>query len=290
MGHSLPQVCLSSASNVGPGMLTRLANEAVASGRPDDADVSAIDRAYLGLLVVTQLTAASTSDWDRQHGLILSSSAVAVAEDYFRSVLTDVVDVCELCAARVKPLETRMEFVFNGSVPDAVRGMLDRESFSSSATIKYWSKKIAGTSFSRYRSLTVALAEFERVCHIRHCAVHSGGYVSTHNAGVLEVPAGSWISFGAPDAIYEIISVVTATIRSFNQSLFEVVLGEWMDSGRLTGDWAQDRTPFSQLWNTFRSRRDIESSQLSDAKLRANAYASYRSLQQSLIARSQRDG
>lgn len=289
MAHSLPQVCLASTSNVGPGTLTRVANEAVVAARPERDDSSAIDRAFSALLLITRLAADAGPNWDPQHGLILSSSVVAVAEDYFRSVLTEVVSACAHCAGRVKPLETRMEFVFNGSISDAVRGMLDRESFSSSATVKTWAKKIAGANFSSHRSLNVALEEFERVCHIRHCAVHSGGYVSAHNAQVLGVQPGTWISFSAPDAIYEIVAVVTATIRSFNQGLFEIVLGRWLDTGELTGAWAVDKQKFTMLWDTFRSERDIESSQLSSSRLRLNAYHSYRSVQQAIVSRSEQD-
>lgn len=286
MAHSLPQVCLASSSNVGSGTLTRLANQAISAARSDPQELSSIDRAFSALLVVTRLTADSSANWEPQHGLILSSSAVAVAEDYFRSILTEVVHTCVYCAARVEPIETRMEFVFTGSISDAVRGILHKESFSSSATIKAWAGKIAGANFASYASLNVALEEFERVCHIRHSAVHSGGYISARNAAVLGVPAGTWISFSSPDAIYEIISVVTATLRSFNQSLFEVLLGRWIDEGKLVGNWVDDKGQFSSLWCTFRSERDIESSQLLGPGLRSNAYQAYRSVQRLIVARS----
>ncbi|MFF0494447.1 hypothetical protein ACFYTQ_35985 [Nocardia sp. NPDC004068] len=228
----------------------------------------------------------AASVWQPQHGLILCSSAVAVAEDYFRSILTDVVGVCQICANRVKILETRMEYVFSGSVEDAVRGLLDRESFSSRDTIKEWAKKIAGMELSGNRSLSVALDEFERVCHVRHCAMHAGGYVSTRNAGSLGVPTGSWISFGSPAAIHEIISVVAATLRSFNQSLFEVLLGRWIDEGRLSGTWADDRGEFSGLWKAFRSKTDIDSSKFSGGPaLKSTAYMAYRSVLPAITGR-----
>lgn len=285
MPHELPQVCLASTSNVGPGTLTRLANEAVSTNRPDSTIVSPIDRAYAALFLVTQLAVQAAGQWQPQHGLILSSSAVAVAEDYFRSVLTECVQVCPVCSDRVAPLETRMEYVFSGSVSDAVRSILDLESFSSAANIRGWAKKIAGSDLRQHHSLDVSLAEFERVCHVRHCAVHSGGYVSTRNASVLGVQAGTWISFDRPDAIHEIISVVTATIRSFNQSLFETLLGCWLDLGVLSGVWAQDRATFAELWGVFRSKRDIESSKSSPASLRANAYHAYQAVHGAVIAR-----
>jgi hypothetical protein len=278
---------MASASNVGPGTLTRLASGAVSAARPDTAGLSALDNAFSSLLVVTQLTVQATYIWQPQHGLILCSSAVAVAEDYFRSILTDIVGICQLCANRVGALETRMEYVFSGSVADAVRGLLDRESFSSRDTVKEWAKKIAGMEVSGNRSLNVALTEFERVCHVRHCAMHAGGYVSTRNAGSLGVPTGSWISFGSPSAIHEIISVVAATLRSFNQSLFEVLLGRWIDERMLSGTWDEDRYHFSRLWSTFCSKRDIASSKFSGGPaLKSNAYLAYRSVKPAVAGRT----
>lgn len=287
MTQNFPQVCLASSAVVGPGTLNRLAGDAVSVSRHASGYRSAIDLAFDSLLVVTQVAVTSASDWRTQHGLILSSSAVAAAEDYFRSILTEVVGLCALCEARVQPLETRMEFVFSGSVPDAVRGMLDHESFSSKANIVAWSKKIVGTNLKNERSLEVALQEFERVCHIRHAAIHAGGYVSTRNAEVLGVPAGSWISFGSPDAIHEIIGVIAATIRSYNQVLFEAILADWLRHGVLEGDWRADRNTFTALWRAFRSEGDIVSSRVPGAApIRANAYSAFLTIRKAFAARS----
>lgn len=287
MPHTFPQVCLSSASTVGAGTLNRLANAAVSTDRHEYGQRSAIDVAFDSLLVVTQVAVDSSSDWRPQHGLILSSSTVAAAEDYFRSILTEVVELCSLCERRVQPLETRMEFVFSGSVQDAVRGMLDRESFSSKANVIAWSKRIAGADLSSERSLSVALEEFERVCHIRHAAIHAGGYVSTRNAEALGVPPGSWISFGSPAAIHEIIGVVTATIRAYNQVLFEKILSGWLAEGVLRGDWSTDKEKFAPLWEAFRSAGDIASSHASgDISMRSNAYLAFLAVRQAFASRS----
>lgn len=286
MPHALPQVCLTSSSNVGARSIATLAASAISNARVEPPRLSAIDRAYDSLIVVTQLTVDASSSWRPQHGLILASSAVAVAEDYFRSVLTDTVVVCPLCTKRIEPLETRMEFVLSGSIPDAVRGILDRESFSSKQTIVAWAKKIAGDGLGESRSLALSLDEFERVCHVRHCAMHAGGYVSSRNAQVLDVPVGSWISFAAPTAIHEITAVVTATLRAFNQTLFEVVLSRWIDERQLSGDWNVDKEQFTSLWSVFRSTRDIDSASLSGPPLRRTAYQAYLAIRSAASARS----
>jgi hypothetical protein len=180
-----------------------------------------------------------------------------------------------------------MEFVFSGSVSDAVRGMLDGESFSSKLNVTKWSKKIANVDMKNERSLDVALTEFERICHIRHAAIHAGGYVSTRNSVALGVPAGSWISFGSPAAIHEIIGVITASLRAYDQLLFESVLTGWLTEGVLRGDWSSDGKTFTDLWRAFRSEGDIASSRASGgAPIRNTAYLAYLPMRRAFASRA----
>lgn len=280
MPHALPQVCLASSANVGAGTLTTLAGSVASMSRPDTSGRSPIDIAFGSLLVVTQVAVTASKDWRSQHGLILSASAVAAAEDYFRSVLALCVTVCTYCEERVRPLETRMEHVFTGSVDGAVRGMLDRESLSSRHNVLSWTKKVTGQDLSKSLSLDTTMREFEHACHIRHAAVHAGGYVSSRNAAVLGVASGSWISFASPSAVHDFVAVVTSTIRSFNQSLFEALLGRWIDKAHLTGNWTADRDSFGALWSAFRSQVDIESDRLArGGVVKQTAYNAYRAVQ-----------
>lgn len=289
MAHAFPQVCLASASPVGSGASTRLTDAAFLTMRHESGYRSPIDVAFDSLLLVTQLAVNSAQGWRTQHGLILSSSAVSAAEDYFRSILTEVVTLCPRCGERVKQLETRMEFVFSGSVSDAVRGMLDSESFSSRPNVMTWSKRIAGVDLKNVRSLEVALDEFERICHIRHAAVHAGGYISSRGAAALGVPSGSWISFGSPAAIHEIVGVIAATLRAYNQVLFESVLTEWLIAGTLLGDWSADGDTFTALWRAFRSEGDIASSRAAGSDpLRNTAYLAFLAVRSAFAARAGR--
>ncbi|WP_447644062.1 hypothetical protein [Nocardioides zeae] len=244
---------------------------------------SAIDVAYESLVVVSQMAAGLASTWIPQHGLILSSAAVAAAEDYFRSVLTDVVVCCDVAKRRAGPLSIRLEYVFSASIPDAVRGILETESFSSRANVTDWSKRLLGTKFEQNRSLAVALEEYERVCHIRHSAVHSGGYLSGRNASALGVQPGQWISFTTAGAIQAIVNVVTATIRAYNQGVFEKVVEDWLRDGEMVGSWGADKDAFTALWRALRSQSDIDAN---TGTLKGNAYLAYLPMQRSFRSRA----
>lgn len=286
MPHALPRSCLASTGAGPTETFAHLDDKGIARERADGPQLSPIDRAFGGLVVVTQIAAQHELDWQSQHGLMLSASAVAVAEDYFRTILTDSVVTCPVCLGRVSGLSTRMEFVRSGSVADALRAALDHSSLSSRDGVREWTKTLTGLDIGNATAVGRALKEYELVCHVRHCAVHSGGYVGAHNAAVLGVPAGSWISFSAPGAVHSIVAVITRTVRAFNQSLFEHILGQWIDAGILQGDWSADRVPFSALWQSFSSRTDAESARLSNEPgFHRTGFNAYRSIRQAVRRR-----
>lgn len=284
MSHRVPTTCIASGA-AGGSALERLIHGSVRPERPSLGPSSAIDMAYGGLLVVTQLAVDCDSRWNTQHGLILSSSAVAVAEDYFRSILVGLAEVCPHSRGRVGSLPTRLEFVSTGSFPDALRSVLELTSFSSGKNLREWTTKIAGMKIPNEAGLSRLLDDFDKVSHVRHCAVHAGGYVSPGNASTLGVPGGSWISLASSAAIHEIVAVLTAVIRSYNQTLFEDVLSRWINAGDLNGTWQEDRGQFSALWRLFASRADRAGGGAGAATIAGRAYDAYRTIQGDLLSR-----
>lgn len=286
MPHTIPTSCLPSGS-VGGSALANLIDRSVVSTRPKADSVSALDHAYEGLLVVTKLAVLAKPDWTSHHGLMLCSNAVAVAEDYFRSILVEVAQICPKSLERVGAFETRVEFIAKGSMSDALRSVLEATSFSSKENVREWTKKITGMSLPGKSAPSRLLDDFDKVCQIRHCATHAGGYIAAGNARVLQVGAGKWISIADPEAIHEVVAVVTSTIRSYNQTLFEDVVGGWIDDGVLQGDWDRDRERFTAIWDAFRSDADRLSMGTSTRyePIRARAYDAYRVVRPSVQRR-----
>lgn len=283
--HAIPMTCLSSGMIVGNESLAARVSRSM---RDQAVGVSAVDRAIGNLVVVTRMTSSVSTEWQTQHGLILTASAVAIAEDYVRSILADIVMLCPLAAERSYVLDTRMEFVFEGDPSEALRGVLDRQSFSSRSNVAEWLKRLLGKPVLRDSTLDTLLADFERVSHIRHCAVHAGGYISAHNAKSLGVPRGHWISFSEPGAVHEVIATVASTVRSVNQFVFESIVASWIDSRVLCGRWGIDKALFDPLYRAFVSLEDSSSARYSPhgVRVRERAYDSYRVIRSSVLARN----
>lgn len=287
MAHALPMSCLSSTATVGMGTLAHLSDRAIIGKHAVRGVVSPIDAALANLSLVSRLAVQQASVWHTQHGLILSTAAVGAAEDYFRSILAELVGVCRFCEERVQDLETRMAYVRAGSLVDALRGSLENTSFSNGSTVKKWSKQVAGFEIQNGSTLDLLLREYERACHIRHCAVHSGGHVSTRNARALGLMPGQWIALESPDVIHQVVAVTASVVRSYNQRLFEFTLSRWIDQNELTGVWQEDRVRFDALWTVFRSTSDIESARLNGQHdFRPSAFESHRILAKGVRARA----
>ena len=286
MGHALPATCLPSTS-AGGNPLGHLISSSISDARPGQGVSSALDRALEALVVITRIAVDESSDWTTQHGLILSGSAVAVADDYFRTVLVDVATYCPLSKQMVMDLETRMEFVVSGSISDALRSSLHLTSFASAENVKTWTKRIAGYRITAAESAGANLALFERACHVRHCAIHAGGYVAAHNARVLGVEVGSWISISSPASVHEVVAVVAATLRAYNQGLFEHLLSRWITENILSGDWSADKVLFERIWQIFRSKSDLESARLQGrANVRSRPYDAYLVIRRAIRSRN----
>ncbi len=281
MPHASVTVCLPGTTSA--SLAVGLA--AIARSERHDRELSAIDRALDSLVALTQLVAMAQPVWSSQYGLALSASAVAVADDYFRSMFVEVIDVCPLAAQRTGSLETRLEYVSKGSRAEAMRDILSLSSFASMSTVSGWLKQVVGVKALPI-DLKRVLQDYETVCQVRHVAIHTGGHVTNLNAEKLGVPVGAWLYPDSSKAVYEIIAVVAAAVRAFNQATLDAVIGGWLDAGLLSGEWENDRPLFAPLWRSFYSERDRASAVASNnGGIRSNVYQAYRVVQASARSR-----
>ncbi|NOV98802.1 hypothetical protein HDG69_003404 [Isoptericola halotolerans] len=283
--HAVPRCCLAPNAPGGADHLPSL-RSAFATERPADEGSSPIELSFASIKAIQDLVHRSSSEWSPHYGLILGASAVAAAEDYFRSVLVEIAKACPTVRSRSRDLDVKMSHVLDGSIDTALRSSLDQVSFSSNRAVREWSKKLLGTKVSGDSTLARLLDEFERVCHVRHCATHAGGYVGEGNARVLGVEAGRWISLDSANAVYEILSVVVATIRAYNQFVLESVLSGWLNDGILLGSWGQDKKLFEKVWSVLRCRQDIAAGRVGSSGYPANGYQAYRVVQRAACSRA----
>ena len=111
----------------------------------------------------------------------------------------------------------------------------------------------AGIKLGDDASVEKVISDFDRLCELRHCLVHSRGYVGLKACNALN------LSFRSPhkilmarEDVLEILKIAHNVVRAVNRYLADEIASRWVEKGILTGEWDADRAVFSSLFDTFR--------------------------------------
>ncbi|MBK5502237.1 hypothetical protein [Peribacillus sp. TH14] len=190
---------------------------------------------------------------------LLIMGYVSAVEEYLRNVFCYVINICP--QARDKASDKMIKF---GSVDyydlsKIAEGLFDASSFASGKEIKSKTRELLDIDIKENSSLDVAMKEFNKICHLRHCAVHSGGILNGHNAKELGLSRDDVKSVLKPDliAVQEALLVCYSFVRAFNQHVFEKTLERWKNKlSLITGNWAAENELFTKFVNIFWSTTD----------------------------------
>ncbi|WP_433802554.1 hypothetical protein [Actinomycetospora sp. CA-084318] len=212
-------------------------------------------------------------------GRLLILSLVTSVEGYFRELLFQLTRVCPIAADKIADDEIPLGALSFYGTHDAARGLFERVSFSSAGEIRRQTKAVAGVSWKESDSLGVAIENFDKVCHMRHAAVHSKGLLSRGNARALGVQDAGRVQLSIKVShLQDAASVCLSLVREYNQTVYRATIGRWRDQQILCGDWKKDKENFEAVYRLFRSREDGIGPD--------RPYIVYRSLQESLRRRA----
>ena len=219
---------------------------------------SSIDRFYDESRRILSATPATLdpNDWI---GPAYAVALVSLTENYFRSVLGDILKICYV--TKKNAAESSINF---GSVlwhpGDFIeRGVFEHISFSDSNKIIDVTRKVVGEDL-RKTDLIPILDEFSKVCELRHGIVHSGRYMAGKNALILDFPSSKklikiTVGYGQ---LQSIASVCTTLVVSYNQKMFELLCHRWATSWRQMTIWKPEleNSLIKRIWNIFYSKVD----------------------------------
>jgi hypothetical protein len=184
---------------------------------------------------------------------------VSLTENYFRSILGKILNICE--ETRKHAAEQQMNF---GSVlwhPNEIitRGAFEHISFSDSKKIIDITKKYVGIDLIK-TDLIPILEEFKKICEIRHGIVHSGRYMAGKNALILDIPSTSnliKINIGYGQ-LQSIAAICTTLVISYNKIMFEFICKRWATTWRQSPSWDSsiENKRFKEIWDIFYSTID----------------------------------
>ncbi|PGT77450.1 hypothetical protein [Priestia megaterium] len=220
---------------------------------------SPIDNFYQICTEYVKLTKPEIIDQYPDITRLLIMGYVSAVEEYLRNVFCYVINICP--QARDKASEKMIKF---GSVDyydltKIAEGLFDASSFASGKEIKSKTRELLDINIKENSSLDVAMKEFNTICHLRHCAIHSGGILNGHNAKELGLSRDYVKNVLRPNLVdvQEALLACYSFVRAFNQHVFEQTLERWKNRLELiTGNWVSEKELFTQFVDIFWSTVD----------------------------------
>lgn len=188
---------------------------------------------------------------------LLLLDLISATELYFRRILAGAINVCPVireCASRQM---LSLGAVYYYEAEGLGYGVLEHAALSGEGEVKKKTQGVTGLQWKQGSSVDVALAGFDRICHLRHAAIHSHGELSARNLAELgmSMKRRRCLSLD-PISFQQVMATCHNAVRAYNQFLCNGVLGRWIDKGLLLGTFVEDEPLFVPLHKLFSSVED----------------------------------
>lgn len=253
-------------------------------GQAGDSALSPIDAFYEYIRPMITLGKPALFDESNTYGRLLLLGLVGATESYIRSMLAGLVMRCPICRRYGSSQHVPLSAVAYYRKDRLPYGLLENVSLSGRLAIKKQTRNLTAIEIRDGSSVDAALVQFDKLCELRHAAVHAGG----------ELGAGNVVSVGIdPEAVdgqrsvmvgfeqfQEAVAVCQNVVRAYNAFLFVQVLQRWLGEARFKGEWMVDKPAFVPVCNLFLSSKDLG---------KQTSYQLYRKLLGRIVARNAKD-
>ena len=184
---------------------------------------------------------------------LLVLGVLSAAEFYFRSVLSDVSRVCPVCVNHMEAVNVpagSFAFYANSGFSSSMSAF-EHESLADSKKIAAEIKRFVGLACSDNSSVKKALDDFELLCELRHCFVHTRGFVGLKAARAIGAPRSLHKILIKQSQALEFIKLSHNAVRAVNHYLSKELLNRWIDRDVLAGRWSVDKKLFTRYINLF---------------------------------------
>jgi hypothetical protein len=228
---------------------------------------SPIDDFYSYLRSIITIGTREALELHPSLGKVLLLGIVSGTEYYFRAMLSKLIRACPLTRAHSAPQMLTFGATEYYSRSEIGFALLEGHSFSSKSELVKQTERVTAFRWKDSSSISSAVAEFDRLCHLRHAAVHARGDIGARNIQELKLDNISGriavkIDF---DGFQQAAAVCQNVVRAYNAFLYTESLRRWIDRGLLSGQWNRDRTKFSAMFRLFHSSTDNDPACLPNA-------------------------
>ena len=193
-------------------------------------------------------------------GPLFLSGIVATTEEYLRDLFGRIISICPVAQAHSAERQIHLGSAIWHGKGLLARGAFEGTSLASSHSIKKTIADFLHYQVQKQDRVWGVFDEFDKVCELRHGAVHSGATVPGKNAVRLKLTpvAGTpRLSVGYSE-VQECAEVCTSLAVSLNLDLFEVIAERWAKEWRTYRYWSAktEHEHFRDIWNVFFSDFD----------------------------------
>jgi hypothetical protein len=183
---------------------------------------------------------------------------VSATELYLRQSIARAVQICPVVRARNRDQTIPFGALDYYPRGDIEHSLTERVSFSEPGTIGKQLNARLGVTVTPNSSLQRSIADFEKLCQLRHSLVHSHGVINSSNAALLlgqDVSSSQLTAIDA-QALQWIASVTMNLARDVSIELVRTIIWCWVTDGIITGDGRRDRPRLVRLIQRLGSTRD----------------------------------
>ena len=191
---------------------------------------------------------------------LLVLGVVSCAEFYFRSVLSVLGAICPLCEVHSESVNIPLgsiRYYSKSGFPTAM-ATFEHSSLADMKAIANEIKRFAGFNCMDDSSVKRALQDFEILCEVRHCFVHTRGFVGLKAARAIGGKRALQKLLIQQTEALDLIKFSHNAVRAVNRYLANQILTGWIDGDVLAGDWVSDRESFTRLWKLFAIPKEDE--------------------------------
>ncbi len=231
------------------------------------AALSPIDDFYIYLATLVLVGQQNTLEQHPVLGKVLLLGLVSATEYYFRSVLSNTLASCPLARAHASGEHLAFGATDYYRPRDLGFALLEPTSFSSGDQIAKQTKRIADLQWKTNSSVATAVLEFDRLCQLRHAAVHARGNLGVKNllAIAAEKPTETLAVKIDFNSFQDAAEICMNVVRAYNRFIYQEILIRWVKQNILQGTWRKDRARFTSLFNFCYSTHDLRDTLTSNA-------------------------
>jgi hypothetical protein len=232
-----------------------------------ETSVSAIDAFIENCKEINKLWAASDAISPEFSRLLLLGYVSAV-ESFFRTVLRSIINTDAKAQSDAHSYVVPFGAVLYHDRKTVAEALLEGYSFAGEKDVKTAFAKFLDVSNVTEGTKTM-LAEYEKICQLRHCCVHRFGKLGTQNGIVLGLEQHS-AALEKPlsldkEKLSEIASWLMSFAKAMNNYMFRTLLERSVsDKNPYRHEWnwsfSKDRSKFEKLYRLFQTSRDANPS------------------------------